>query len=294
MAFVRRQNVVMAAAPSDVFVLGLDKVFMNFARENVVSACRASVKMFPKSVPDTVLNDPEILESVVETVSDTDVVPEHLISMVKHCAENDMIHADSLRNTKIETHKFQAAASDSVLREAFIEAQEEFMSEDNDRWLEHVSIYPRVAESLKECPYPFYIATSQSSKAASLVLNRLLGQDIDRDSPRLLVTTEDKRADAIQEINSRPLCQDAKTRLHFIDSSATALEKVKASSDLKTWKLYHAAWGLKDSQNKSGTGVNALSLADFCELLKWGIIMGVDDGCEPTPEEVQAGVSKAP
>jgi hypothetical protein len=28
----------------------------------------------------------------------------------------------------------------------------------------------------------------------------------------------------------------------------------------------------------------------FLELLKWGMLMGVDDGCEPTPEEVAAGV----
>lgn len=34
--------------------------------------------------------------------------------------------------------------------------------------------------------------------------------------------------------------------------------------------------GLKDSQDKADTtGVKSLSLADFCELLKWGIIMGV-------------------
>ena len=39
------------------------------------------------------------------------------------------------------------------------------------------------------------------------------------------------------------------------------------------------------------SGVQLLSLTGFCELLRWGIIMGVDDGCEPTMEEVAAGVA---
>lgn len=37
-----------------------------------------------------------------------------------------------------------------------------------------------------------------------------------------------------------------------------------------------------------------LRLQQFCELLRFGIVMGVDDGCEPTPEEVLAGVYRAP
>lgn len=32
--------------------------------------------------------------------------------------------------------------------------------------------------------------------------------------------------------------------------------------------------------------------ADLLELLKWGVMMGVDDGCEPEPEEVKEGVLK--
>lgn len=41
---------------------------------------------------------------------------------------------------------------------------------------------------------------------------------------------------------------------------------------------------------KSTPGITVLSRPAFVELLKWGILMGVDDGCEPTPEEVAAGV----
>jgi hypothetical protein len=38
-------------------------------------------------------------------------------------------------------------------------------------------------------------------------------------------------------------------------------------------------------------GIKVLNRTAFLELLKWGILMGVDDGCEPTPEEVAAGVA---
>ena len=38
-------------------------------------------------------------------------------------------------------------------------------------------------------------------------------------------------------------------------------------------------------------GIKVLSRPAFLELLKWGILMGVDDGCEPTVEEVAAGVA---
>lgn len=41
-------------------------------------------------------------------------------------------------------------------------------------------------------------------------------------------------------------------------------------------------------------GVRPLGLKQMCELLRWGIVSGVDDGCEPTPEEVLAGVYKPP
>lgn len=39
--------------------------------------------------------------------------------------------------------------------------------------------------------------------------------------------------------------------------------------------------------------VKSISLAQFRELLKWGVVMGVDDGCEPEPHEVQQMIADA-
>lgn len=41
---------------------------------------------------------------------------------------------------------------------------------------------------------------------------------------------------------------------------------------------------------KRVAGVRVIGVGQFCELLRFGLMMGVDDGCEPTPEEVQAGL----
>jgi hypothetical protein len=38
--------------------------------------------------------------------------------------------------------------------------------------------------------------------------------------------------------------------------------------------------------------VAVLTLPRFCELLRWGVVGGVDDGCEPTREEAVAAVTE--
>ena len=131
-----------------------------------------------------------------------------------------------------------------------------------------------------------------------------------------------------RDISKRSLCQNAR-RLHYIDGSLAALEAVEAATDLKAWNLYCSNWYLflcsfpmashvvmrcsrccPSSANISRAkqlGAQILSLSNFRELLKWGILMGVrsaplclnrplflsyqvDDGCEPTAEEVKVGV----
>ena len=39
---------------------------------------------------------------------------------------------------------------------------------------------------------------------------------------------------------------------------------------------------------KAAQGVAVISLDQFCELLTWGLLQGVDDGCEPEAEEKAA------
>jgi hypothetical protein len=38
--------------------------------------------------------------------------------------------------------------------------------------------------------------------------------------------------------------------------------------------------------------IQTLGVVQFRELLKWCVVMGVDDGCEPEPEEIQAIIAE--
>lgn len=60
------------------------------------------------------------------------------------------------------------------------------------------------------------------------------------------------------------------------------------------YKIYLADWGYCTAEERAAAaalpGIRVISRVQFLELLKFGVIMGVDDGCEPTAEEVEAGV----
>lgn len=72
------------------------------------------------------------------------------------------------------------------------------MHEDESAWLQSVEVFPGMRDTLAGCPYPFYITTGLSPKAASLIARKLLNQKIDPDSPRLFTCEESKRADIIR------------------------------------------------------------------------------------------------
>ena len=63
------------------------------------------------------------------------------------------------------------------------------------------------------------------------------------------------------------------------------------------WQLWLADWGYNTEEERAAAaalpGVRRLTLPQFCELLTWGCVSGVDDGCEPTPEEVEAGLRQS-
>lgn len=46
------------------------------------------------------------------------------------------------------------------------------------------------------------------------------------------------------------------------------------------------------SNSKTAKEVLKLDLHHFHELMKWGMVMGVDDGCEPQPYEIQAMIEE--
>lgn len=94
---------------------------------------------------------------------------------------------------------------------------------------------------------------------------------------------------------SRPVASHPSTRLHFVDDRFETLAAVAAEPDLRArYSLYLASWGYCTEEDKkeaaAAPGVRVITLPQFCELLKFGIIMGVDDGCQDTEEEALAAV----
>ena len=141
-----------------------------------------------------------------------------------------------------------------------------------------------------------YIVSSKAAQRAVPLLNSVLGrEEFSPDSPRLLsslIPPSERKIDALRTIAHRPLAQQA--TLHFIDDRLETLRAVvEAAPDLaERYQLYLATWGYCTPEDLAAQppGVRRLRLPEFCELLRWGVVMGVDDGCEPTEEEVLAGV----
>ena len=88
--------------------------------------------------------------------------------------------------------------------------------------------------------------------------------------------------------------------LHFVDDRYETLAAVAASPLLgpavaaRALRLHFAGWGYAAAEEKKAalddSSVTCLTLEAFTELLRWGLVMGVDDGCEPSREEVARGV----
>ena len=131
----------------------------------------------------------------------------------------------------------------------------------------------------------------------------------------------------------RPLVRESGATLHFVDDRFETVEAVAAAFDgqKKKIRVYLADWyvfvcraskhapatapplslstqtsllvyalrrGYNTNDERQAArrmpGVQLISISQFIELLTWGIVMGVDDGCEPDADEVLAGVYNEP
>ena len=164
-------------------------------------------------------------------------------------------------------------------------------------WLALNRPYPGVVDALRGCDAPWYVVSSKSEGRVAALMEAALGvPGFGPGSPRLfagLQPPDEKKVEALREIAARPLVASAGATLTFIDDRAATLAAVAAAPGLQAVRLLWATWGYAgpgDAQAAAAAGAAPLSLPDFCELLKFGLLMGVDDGCEPSPAEVDAGV----
>eukprot|EP00243_Klebsormidium_subtile_P003505 TRINITY_DN16917_c0_g1_i1.p1 TRINITY_DN16917_c0_g1~~TRINITY_DN16917_c0_g1_i1.p1 ORF type:complete len:243 (+),score=8.58 TRINITY_DN16917_c0_g1_i1:179-907(+) len=144
-------------------------------------------------------------------------------------------------------------------------------------------ITPSIAEALSTTQNPFYIV-AENKEAASKLLREEANIDIPADSPRILPGTGGicSKKEALKLVASRPVAQTPDATLHFMDDDAETLQAIADEPDLKQWQLYHATWNTQATPDSKRlpSRVRQASEKDFPELLRWGLLMGVDDGCQ--------------
>ncbi|GMH39255.1 hypothetical protein BSKO_07153 [Bryopsis sp. KO-2023] len=288
------------AAPTDVFALDLDGVLVDSVNEICEVGCRAAKASLPDGVNFSEENRAEVLSKLLEAFpmgtqgSDQVVLARILMEDLSSFGGIVKKLSDwgAVKKSKLE----EWGVTIESLQEAFMAERKSWRETDNPGWAQANAPFPGIKESLMYCEFPFYIVTAKPGSGAAPVLTTALNLPIPEDSPRLFAGLDNtpgvQKAEALREIASRPMCKEG-ARLHYVDDRFATLKELRPQASLKNWNLYLADWGYNtedDQAEAKKMGINCLTLREFCEMLKWGLVMGVDDGCEPTAEEVEAQV----
>lgn len=176
----------------------------------------------------------------------------------------------------------------------------ERVESDYEGWLAMNPLYKDVRQALEDCPSPTYFASSKAGRRLIPLLRSLLGIDVGEESPRVfhtLIDPNEMKLEALGSVMARSVARDPRTQLHFVDDRLETLEFVleNASDDLlDRYELYLASWGYCTDEEirraRRTKGLRVIGLAEFCELLRFGIIMGVNDGCQDTEDEARDAV----
>lgn len=191
---------------------------------------------------------------------------------------------------------------------SFFEAHRTAAAKDEAAWLARNAPYPGVAAALAGTAMPWYVVSSKSGARVALLMRGCLGQGagFEVGGPRVragLQPPDVAKPAAIAELAARAWGGGpgpGRPTLHFVDDRYETLRAVAADARLKdavarrALRLYHASWGYATDEERAAAAADAavtpLTLDGFCEFLRWGLVMGVDDGCEPTAAEVEEGV----
>lgn len=227
------------------------------------------------------------------------------VVMARHIAEEGaaaerdiLLCADWPVRLKELIDTYGASAED--LQREFEAWRRSRIENDFEGWLGLNPLYEGVKDALEDCRAPVYFASSKNGTRLVPLLRELLDIDVDVDSPRVLHTLIPPnvlKLEALRSVAARPVAADSRTQLHFIDDRFETLEYVLEHAEeelLNRYTLYLASWGYATPEEIARArmlpGVRVLTLADFCELLRFGLVMNVDDGCQDTEEEARENV----
>lgn len=188
--------------------------------------------------------------------------------------------------------------SEVKLNEEFEMYRGKRMQRLKDDWFGLNPLYPGVLDAINDCREPFYICSSKGGDRLCPLLNQLLNLNVSEESPQIfsgLIPPTERKIEVLKHILNRPLASNPSTTLHFIDDRFETILAVSQEPELsERYRLYLADWGYNTATEREMAqnvkGIQVVDLQSFCELLKWGIVMKVDDGCQDTEEEAQRGV----
>lgn len=297
------------SAPTDVFVLDYDGVIADSAREVATAGLGAATLTWPQFFAALTLEETDRILAGLAATRPRLVRGYESMVMARLILEDPTGGVDAVLAPGWDAPGGLLASSlaawgtsEGELNPRFEEWRAARLAADPAAWLAFNPLYAGVGEALGDCPHPYYIASSKRSDRLTRLLRAQLPAlaDLPDASPRVLaglIPPNERKIAALREVAGRPIAADpVATTLHFIDDRFETIEAIAAQPDLAArYSLYLAAWGYNTAEERAAAakelpGVRVITLPQFCELLRFGIVMGVDDGCQDTPEEALAGV----
>lgn len=111
-----------------------------------------------------------------------------------------------------------------------------------ERWLNLNPLYPGVADALRDCPYPFYIASSKKASRLVSLLQGQLGLEVEEGSPRLfasLLPPNEKKIEALRWVAAAVAEQRWGDSVRWGKNGAWASEAGVAASGLNHNRAGH-------------------------------------------------------
>lgn len=295
------------AHPEDVFVMDFDGVLCDSAGEVMSAgyACAREVwpEVFRGVTEEGALRDglkrvrPRLVKGY-----ESMLMARILVERGKQ-GERDILEASDWATTNggmVGQMLDAYGCTESELEGLFESWRKKRITNDIDSWISLNPLYPGVKDALDDCQSPYYIASSKSGTRLIPLLNTLLDIGIDIDSPRVfagLIPPNELKLNVLETVLARPVAQHEGTQLHFIDDRFETLEyicRVASRDVLDRYTMYLASWGYCTEEDvakaRKMEHIRVLELDEFLELVRFGIIMRVNDGCQDTEEETIAQV----
>ncbi len=139
--------------------------------------------------------------------------------------------------------------------------------------------------ALAYTPLPFYVLADDAASAAAAAR---ADAGVELPPGRIFA----RSLDGLRAVAARPLASDPATRCHLVTADAALLAAAAAEPSLARWCLHAAAWptgggaaadaAASSSSSPQGLPQRAapLTLDTLVELLNFGLVMGVGDGCQ--------------